>query len=555
MLLQILFLSLFSCSVLTNPSGSDHTMDIRQDLYFVPSVNAQTKGDKVLTFKSPCTFSFQLKSIPNDQYSKDVIYNITEFYRYKMFHHALVYCETSAEGAYVNETGAPFLPDMMEINIDDAVVKPASSTTDESYNLTISAESIELHAKTYVGFLRGLETFSQVVWFDDLSNDIPWYYVPKCPMTITDKPDKSYRGIFLDATIHYISKCAIKKMMDGMMYSKINVLHLQIGSDHSFPFESKFYPNATYNGAFSEDETYSHETLKEIIDYGITRGVRVLLDLGLPGSVRALTLDPEMKELIGCIGPGDNGYIATAALDPLKLKSMEVMKNLIKEVAELTQDDYLIIGNIAEPRSGQCWDNSNFTTAFKEKNPQMKTPMDEWFTEYFKELKTEIKKDFTWLIGSYSTSPILEHLPNGQKVGYIFEQEAKAKDIATTDKIPTIHRKSNPNLGNGLGNWRGEVGAQFNSFRSANVNLNIGDGTYQGGEIMVQGDLVNDQSLEFYLWGRAAAATETLWMKSPVGGLFRRHGALEMRYNARGIKAQPIACEWCQRHISDCLGA
>lgn len=46
------------------------------------------------------------------------------------------------------------------VNIVDDELKPATSETSENYTLIINEQMIEIKADTYVGFLRGLETFS-----------------------------------------------------------------------------------------------------------------------------------------------------------------------------------------------------------------------------------------------------------------------------------------------------------------------------------------------------------------------------------------------------------
>ena len=69
--------------------------------------------------------------------------------------------------------------------------------------------------------------------------------IENVPILIKDNPDFSYRGIMLDTARHFISKAAIIRTLDAMMFNKLNVLHWHITDDESFPLELKSYPEIT----------------------------------------------------------------------------------------------------------------------------------------------------------------------------------------------------------------------------------------------------------------------------------------------------------------------
>ena len=76
------------------------------------------------------------------------------------------------------------------------------------------------------------------------------YYIPQTPIYIEDIPKYPVRGVMLDLSRHFISVESIKRVIDGLMYSKMNTLHLHITDDDSFPLHSDVYPDLR-NGAFS----------------------------------------------------------------------------------------------------------------------------------------------------------------------------------------------------------------------------------------------------------------------------------------------------------------
>jgi len=59
---------------------------------------------------------------------------------------------------------------------------------------------------------------------------------------ITDKPVYAYRGILIDTSRNFIPVPALKRLIDGLSYNKLNFFHWHITDSHSFPFESKSRP-------------------------------------------------------------------------------------------------------------------------------------------------------------------------------------------------------------------------------------------------------------------------------------------------------------------------
>ncbi len=103
--------------------------------------------------------------------------------------------------------------------------------------------SASIQSDTVWGALRGIETFSQLIWNND------GYDVEKGPLhfyinatTINDYPRFSHRGLMIDSARHYQLENTFYEIMDGMMYNKLNVLHWHITDDQSFPFVSRVFP-------------------------------------------------------------------------------------------------------------------------------------------------------------------------------------------------------------------------------------------------------------------------------------------------------------------------
>nr|XP_044600825.1 beta-hexosaminidase subunit alpha [Equus asinus] len=109
----------------------------------------------------------------------------------------------------------------------------------ENYTLTINDEQNFLFSETVWGALRGLETFSQLVWRSPEGT----FFINKTE--IEDFPRFPHRGLLLDTSRHYLPLSSILNTLDVMAYSKFNVFHWHMVDDPSFPYESFTFPELT----------------------------------------------------------------------------------------------------------------------------------------------------------------------------------------------------------------------------------------------------------------------------------------------------------------------
>ena len=112
---------------------------------------------------------------------------------------------------------------------------------DESYTLTIPADSPQatINSSTPFGAIRALETLAQLVRphnvvmpsscsFINLQYDRLTYVIESVPWYVSDTPRYQHRGLLLDTARHYFPVSYIEKILDGMAYTKLNVLHWHI---------------------------------------------------------------------------------------------------------------------------------------------------------------------------------------------------------------------------------------------------------------------------------------------------------------------------------------
>ena len=84
----------------------------------------------------------------------------------------------------------------------------------------------------------------------------------------------------IDSSRHFMPIELIKKTIDGMLYSKLNVLHWHITDQDSFPIYIPSRPELSQYGSING--VYSVIDVKSIIAYANIRGVRVVPEIDTP---------------------------------------------------------------------------------------------------------------------------------------------------------------------------------------------------------------------------------------------------------------------------------
>jgi hexosaminidase len=106
--------------------------------------------------------------------------------------------------------------------------------SDESHQIDISTSGVcSITAVTTWGLLHGIETLTQLLTRDSSSN----VQLTTAPVSITDYPRFSHRGMMIDTARHYLSVESIRGVIDSLPMSKFNVLHWHTVDAESFPLK------------------------------------------------------------------------------------------------------------------------------------------------------------------------------------------------------------------------------------------------------------------------------------------------------------------------------
>merc|ERR1712121_540031 len=192
-----------------------------------------------------------------------------------------------------------------------------SIDTDESYDLTLLTQgdttTVTIIASTYYGARHAMESLSQMIAYDELSNSLRVVKTAK----VSDEPAFKYRGIMLDTGRNY-------------------------------------YP----------------QDVREIVEYANQRGIRVIPELDAPAHAGAGWNFGEKEglgKLVLCNDPDDVWFdnckeAPCGQLNPTNPQVYEVLKNVYSDILESFNPEFVHMGG--DDTSFKCWNNSPEITNF-----------------------------------------------------------------------------------------------------------------------------------------------------------------------------------------------
>ncbi|CAG9793975.1 unnamed protein product [Diatraea saccharalis] len=250
--------------------------------------------------------------------------------------------------------------------------------TNEEYFLDVQMKdggvAVRIDADNVYGARHALETFSQLVTTDKPDQS----HQPQCGLRviigakIRDKPAYRHRGLVLDTSRHFIPMKDIKRMIDGMASTKLNVFHWHVTDSHSFPLESTRVPQFTRYGAYSSSDIYSVEEVRQLIKYAQIRGVRVVIEIDAPahaGNGWQWGKDYGFGDLAVCVNAEPWRRLCIeppcGQLNPANPVMYRVLRNLYKDIAELLPKPAVLHVGGDEVFFG-CWNSSEAIVNYME---------------------------------------------------------------------------------------------------------------------------------------------------------------------------------------------
>lgn len=260
----------------------------------------------------------------------------------------------------------------------------------EGYTLVVNPTAISISANGPAGLFYGMQSLIQLFPKEIKSRSLVKNFVWTVPSTtITDYPRFGWRAMMFDVSRHFFTKQEVKNFIDDMVQYKYNLLHLHLTDDQGWRIEIKSLPNLTKVGAWrakregawgntkaphpSEPKTYggfyTHEDVKEIIQYAKDRFVTILPEIDVPGhSLAAIASYPELSCTPGTYqvnaseefqlwGPNGNTALVDNNLCPANEKVYDFLDKVFTEVAQLFPFEYIHVGG--DEAAKNFWEKSD----------------------------------------------------------------------------------------------------------------------------------------------------------------------------------------------------
>ncbi|XP_035667078.1 beta-hexosaminidase subunit alpha-like isoform X2 [Branchiostoma floridae] len=440
---------------------------------------------------------------------------------------------------------APKVPESMaELTVLQVMVKEPckgaypSLESSENYTLTVTAPMGMLVADSAWGVLRGLETFSQLIYRTDDGTMI----INKT--TVDDFPRFAHRGILLDTSRHFIPLKYIKQNLDAMAYNKFNVFHWHIVDDQSFPYQSVVFPDLSAKGAFNPyTHLYTQEDVKDVIEYSRLRGIRVVPEFDTPGHTASWGAG-----LPGFLTPCYDGSTPNGkyyAANPMLNTTYDYMTKLLQEVKDVFPDKHVHLGG--DEVNFNCWKSNPDITKFMEKMGfgTDYSKLEQYYIKNILDISTSIGRDYiVWQ----------EVLDNGVQVAKDTVVEVWKSNPPVPTEMATVTAKGLRAILSSCwylnyisygDDWGKYYSCEPQDFTGTQAQKDL----VIGGEACMWGEYVDGTNLIARLWPRASAVAERLWSNKDVKNMADatvRMDEQRCRMVRRGLNAEPLHPGFCQ---------
>lgn len=431
---------------------------------------------------------------------------------------------------------------------------------DESYILKIpGSSSATITANTTLGLLRGLQTFSQLVYVLPPSKGHPaTRYIQDTPFEVVDKPSFAHRGFMLDTARNWFPVSDIKRTLSAMGWAKLNIFHWHIVDSQSWPLILPSFPLLAEKGAYSAEQTYNADEIADIQSFAAERGISVLLEVDMPG--HTAVIGEAYPDYVACNGKTPwASYANEPPAGQLRLTEpavLEFAKELTGTVAALSTSPYFSTGG--DEINVPCYMEDPVVNA---STANLNDSISTFVSGLHTTLRSAGKTPVVW------EEMVLDHpvaLGNDTVVMvWISSENAK---LVVEQGFRVVHAASDYlYLDCGHGGWVGNftLGASWcdpyktwQKIYSFDPYANITaeqEHLVVGGDALLWTEQANPGSMDSYIWPRAAAAAEVFWTGAATANgvlrdvdeaLPRLH---DWRYRAvgRGLGAVALQPEWC----------
>ncbi|KAK6188319.1 hypothetical protein SNE40_004517 [Patella caerulea] len=406
-----------------------------------------------------------------------------------------------------------------------------NADSDESYYIAVNAAALVMANEVW-GAMRGLETFSQMIYQGDMGRLIV------NESEVTDKPRFGYRGILIDTSNHFISVPILLQNLDAMELNKFNVFHWHIVDDISFPYQSEQFPNLSDKGAYNKyTHVYSKTDVMQVIEYGRLRGIRVIVEFDTPG--HTLSWGKGQPDLLTKCYTGDKPNGQFGPINPILQSAYTFLDSLFAEIGRLFPDDYIHIGG--NDVNFSCWESNPEIKEFMKQMNYTALQLEQYYFQKVLNIVRDLyRKNIVWQDvydnGVLSAGTIYQVWKSDWQSTIATLTAAAYETILSSCWF--LDNISNSN------EWIKYYQCEPYDFKGSMEDKQ----RVKGGEAILWSTYVDDTNLMTKIWPGASAVGERLWSDISVNNVtaaFPRLIEHHCRMVRRGISAEPLGPGYC----------
>ncbi|XP_068217150.1 chitooligosaccharidolytic beta-N-acetylglucosaminidase-like [Palaemon carinicauda] len=518
--------------------------------------------------------------------------------------------EFEPEQAQIYESWERFSPFLSEkyshginrhrVNIEITVAQPVTRLrldTDESYEIDMKTTGdetlVRIQAPTYFGARHALETFSQMIAFDETNNALMILE----DATVTDSPRFRYRGFMLDTSRNFYPKEDLMRLMDTMASNKMNYFQWHITDGASFPMYSERRPEMSYYGAYSPRKVYYPNDIREIVEYARMRGINVVPEISGPAQSNAGWQWGERSgkgPLLLCAGlcAGQDPWFnhlkepEDGSLNPVNPEVYNILEEIYQDAIEYFEPEMMHLGG--DGVSFKCWQNSNAIQEYLAANA-LESNSEQMF-KLWNTYQNNVYAKMTSAAGpERKITPIIHSSSLARnyinKDNYIIQINEPSSDPAAAQYVKDGYRVILANNDHWRVDcldtaWYGEKAERCPSitptwqsfFRNSPLDNmesipNIRDAqtpeartlrdNVLGGIVSLYSSETDSNGLDSKAWPRVSAMAERLWFDPTIAPqgfdtTLKRLNYHRQRMVSRGTRASPLQPEICMQDESAC---
>ncbi len=422
---------------------------------------------------------------------------------------------------------------------------PDRTLGDEGYSLVTNPSSVNIKANKPAGLFYGVQSFLQLMPKEIAGKTVTTNVKWQAPsVTITDYPRFGWRGLMFDVSRHFFTKQEVKDFIDNMAIYKFNLLHMHLTDDEGWRIEIKSLPKLTEVGAWNVKKVgtfgdftpplpseprnyggfYTQDDIKELVQYAKERYVNILPEVDVPGhSLAAIVSYPDLS----CT-EGTDKYVVrsgekimdwhaggfTALIDntlcPANEKVYTFLDKVFTEVAQLFPFGYIHMGG--DEAAKNFWEKSDQVKQLmaKEKLKNMEQVQSYFNKRVAKIIESKGKKLIGWdeiLEGGLAPNAMVMSW-RGMKGG--IEAAKMGHEVVMS---PTTFAYLDYMQGDKISEPPVYATLRLNKAYSFEpVPDGVNSKYIKGGQANLWTEQVyNTRHLQYMLWPRSLAISETLW--------------------------------------------